>query len=262
MMESGQPIIVPDVNKYPEWKYDERATWIQSYAGAPIRVKGETIGFIQLDSGTPGYFKKEHSARLQAFADQAAVAIENARLYTELQKLAITDPVTGLLNRHGFNPTSKREFVIARRYNRKISVILFDIDHLKNINDVFGHPVGDRALIMIADCCRSTIREVDLVARFGGDEFVILLSETDLVSGLEVAARLKHSIQGNLFEVDGKTVEVTISAGVAEIKKGMKSLDDLIDTADRGSYLAKSQGRDSIATVQSIPRKVRAKLGG
>jgi diguanylate cyclase (GGDEF)-like protein/PAS domain S-box-containing protein len=260
MVETGQPIIISDVNKYPEWNFDERASWIQSYAGAPIQVNGETIGFIQLDSGTPGYFQKEHSARLQAFAYQAAVAIENARLYTELQKLAITDNVTGLLNRHGFNPTSKREFVIARRYNRKISVILFDIDHLKNINDVFGHPVGDRALIMIADCCRSTIREVDLVARFGGDEFVILLSETDLTSGLEVAARLKHSIQGNLFEVDGQIVAVTISAGVAEIKKGMKSLDELIDTADRGSYLAKSQGRDSIATVQSIPRKARAKL--
>ncbi|GEM_PF-2763498 len=260
MMETGLPIIISDVEKFSEWNFDERATWIKSYAGAPIRVKGETIGFIQLDSGTPGYFKEEDSARLQAFADQAAVAIENARLYTELQKLAITDPLTGLLNRHGFNPTSKREFVIARRYNRKIAVILFDIDHLKNINDVFGHPVGDRALIMIADCCRSTIREVDLVARFGGDEFVVLLSETDLTSGLEVAARLKQCIQGNLFEVDGQIVEVTISAGVAEIKKGMKNLDELIDTADRGSYLAKSQGRDSIATVQSIPRKVRSKL--
>jgi diguanylate cyclase (GGDEF)-like protein/PAS domain S-box-containing protein len=257
MVETGQPVIIPDVKKYPEWAYDEHTKLIQSYAGVPIRVKGVTIGFIQLDSGTPEYFKKEHSVRLQAFADQAAVAIENARLYTELQKLAITDPLTGLLNRHGFNPTSKREFEIARRYNHKIAAILFDIDHLKNINDVFGHPVGDKALKMIAECCRKTIREIDLAARFGGDEFVILLSETNLISSLEVAERLKRCIRANRFEVDGKEVEVTISAGVAELKKGMKSLDDLIDTADRGSYLAKSQGRDSIATVQSITRKAR-----
>jgi diguanylate cyclase (GGDEF)-like protein/PAS domain S-box-containing protein len=257
MVETGKPIIISDVNKDPEWIVDERAKCIQSYAGAPIRVKGGVIGFIQLDSGTPGFFRKEHSERLQAFADQAAVAIENARLYTELQKLAITDSLTNLYNRHGFNPPASREFEIARRYGRNISAILFDIDHLKIINDAFGHPVGDRALKMIAACCQSTLREIDLVARFGGDEFVIILSETGLVAGLEVAARLKQCIREHLFEVDGKVVDVTISAGVAELKKGMKSLDDLIDTADRGSYLAKSQGRDSIATIQSIPRKTR-----
>jgi len=258
MIETGQPLIIPDVTNYPQWVFDERATWIQSYAGVPIRVKGVTIGFIQLDSGTSGHFKKEHSARLQAFANQAAIAIENARLYTELQKLAITDPLTGLLNRHGFNPTSKREFEIARRYNHKVTAILFDIDHLKNINDGFGHPVGDRALKMIAECCRTTIREIDLAARLGGDEFAILLSETDLKVGMEVAERLKRCIRAHWFKVDGKEVEVTISAGVAELKRGMKSLDDLIDTADRGSYLAKSQGRNSIASIQPISRQTRA----
>jgi diguanylate cyclase (GGDEF)-like protein/PAS domain S-box-containing protein len=257
MVETGLPVIIPDVSNYPEWVFDERVDWIQSYAGVPIRVKDVTIGFIQLDSGTSGHFKKEHSARLQAFANQAAIAIENARLYTELQKLAITDPLTGLLNRHGFNPTSKREFEIAKRYNHKVTAILFDIDHLKNINDVFGHPVGDRCLKMIAECCRTTIREIDLAARFGGDEFVILLSETDVKTGMDVAERLKRCIRAHWFKVDGKEVEVTISAGAAEIRKSMHSLDDLIDMADRGSYLAKSQGRDSIATVQTIPGRIR-----
>ncbi len=257
MVETGLPVIIPDVSNYPEWVFDERVDWIKSYAGVPIRVKGVTIGFIQLDSGTSGHFKKEHSARLQAFANQAAIAIENARLYTELQKLAITDPLTGLLNRHGFNPTSKREFEIAKRYNHKITAILFDIDHLKKINDDFGHPVGDRSLKMIAECCRTTIREIDLAARFGGDEFVILLSETDVKAGMEVAERLKRCIQAHWFKVDGKEVEVTISAGVAELRRSMHSLDDLIDMADRGSYLAKSQGRDSIATVQPVPGRVR-----
>jgi diguanylate cyclase (GGDEF)-like protein/PAS domain S-box-containing protein len=258
MIETGQPVIIPDVRDYPEWVYDERAQWIQSYAGVPIRVKGVTIGFIQLDSGTAGYFKEELSAGLQAFANQAAIAIENARLYSELQKLAITDPLTGLLNRHGFNPTSKREFEIAKRYNHKITAILFDIDHLKKINDEFGHPVGDRALKMIAECCRATIREIDLAARLGGDEFAILLSETEVKAGIEVAERLKRCIRAKWFKVDGQEVEVTISAGVAELRKNMKSPDDLIDTADRGSYLAKSQGRNSIASVQSTARRTRA----
>jgi diguanylate cyclase (GGDEF)-like protein/PAS domain S-box-containing protein len=257
MVETGLPVIIPDVSNYPEWVFDERVGWIQSYAGVPIRVKDVTIGFIQLDSGTSGHFKKEHSARLQAFANQAAIAIENARLYTELQKLAITDPLTGLLNRHGFNPTSKREFEIAKRYNHKITALMFDIDHLKNINDDFGHPVGDRSLKMIAECCRTTIREIDLAARFGGDEFVILLSETDVKTGMEVAERLRRCIRAHWFKVDGKEVEVTISAGAAELRKNMHSLDDLLDMADRGSYLAKSQGRDSIATVQTIPGRIR-----
>jgi diguanylate cyclase (GGDEF)-like protein/PAS domain S-box-containing protein len=258
MVETGLPVIIPDVTDYPEWVFDDRVDWIKSYAGVPIRVKGVTIGFIQLDSGTSGHFKKEHSARLQAFANQAAIAIENARLYTELQKLAITDPLTGLLNRHGFNPTSKREFEIARRYNHKITAILFDIDHLKKINDDFGHPVGDRSLKMISECVKTTIREIDLAARFGGDEFVILLSETDVKTGMDVAERLKRCIRAHWFKVDGKEVEVTISAGVAELRKSMHSLDDLIDMADRGSYRAKSQGRDSIATVQMIPGRIRA----
>jgi diguanylate cyclase (GGDEF)-like protein/PAS domain S-box-containing protein len=259
MIETGKPLIISDINAYPAWISNGRASWIQSYAGAPIRVKGVVIGFIQLDSGTPGYFNAGLSAQLQAFADQAAVAIENARLYTELQKLAITDPLTGLLNRHGFDPTSKREFEIARRYGRKISMILFDIDHLKNINDHYGHAVGDRSLKMIADCCRKTLREIDLVARFGGDEFIILLTEAALKSALEIAERLKQSIKTNLFEVDGEIVLVTISAGVAELKRGMKTLDELIDTADRGSYLAKSQGRNAIATIQSPSRQKRSR---
>ncbi|MBN2257769.1 MAG: diguanylate cyclase [Anaerolineaceae bacterium] len=250
MIESGKPLIIPDINLYPSWVNIDRASWIQSYAAAPIRVKGEVIGFIQLDSGTPGYFSEKFATPLQAFADQAAIAIDNARLYTELQQLAITDSLTGLLNRHGFSPIFKREFEIAHRYDRKLAVIFFDIDRLKNINDRYGHPAGDRSLKMIADCCRSTLREIDLVGRYGGDEFIILLTEADLKSAMEVAARLKRCVEANLFEIGGEKVIVTFSAGVSEIKKGMKSVEELIDAADRGSYRAKSQGRNSIATIQ------------
>jgi diguanylate cyclase (GGDEF)-like protein/PAS domain S-box-containing protein len=259
MIETGNPSIIPDINKSPEWVLPHGIKWIQSYAGAPIRIRGMTIGFLQLDSGTPGFFKKEHSSRLQAFADQAAVAIENARLYGEVQQLAITDPLTGLLNRHGFNPPAKREFEIARRYNRKVSIIFFDIDHLKNINDKFGHPAGDKALQMIADCCRSTLREIDLIGRFGGDEFISMMPETGLEDAIAIAKRLKNCINSSVIEHGDGKVPVTISVGVAGLTQDIKSLEELIDFADRGSYLSKSQGRDSIATVQSLPKTLHAK---
>ncbi|MGB8251746.1 MAG: diguanylate cyclase, partial [Anaerolineaceae bacterium] len=257
MIESGNPIIIPDVSKSPDWVLPVGIKWIQSYAGAPIRIRGTVIGFLQLDSGTPDFFKKEHSERLQAFADQAAVAIENARLYGELQKLAITDPLTGLLNRHGFNPPAKREFEIARRYNRKMSMIFFDIDHLKNINDRHGHPSGDKALQMIADCCRSTLREIDLIGRYGGDEFIVLIPETGLEDAIDIARRLKNCVNASPIDHSDGKIPVSTSMGVAELNKDVGSLEELIDYADRGSYLAKSQGRDSIATVQSVREQIR-----
>lgn len=259
MIESGKPIIIPDVHKSTAWALPQGIKWIQSYAGAPIRIRGTAIGFLQLDSGTPGFFNKEHSDRLMAFANQAAVAIENARLYGELQKLAITDPLTGLLNRHGFNPQARREFEIAHRYQRKAAMIFFDIDHLKNINDEHGHPTGDKALQTIADCCRNVLREIDLIGRYGGDEFIIMLPETGLEDAYDIATRLKKSINSSSIQQRDKKVTVTISMGVAGRTPEINSLEELIDCADRGSYLAKSKGRDSIATVQSFGKPTNPK---
>ncbi len=252
MIESGKPMIIPDVTKSPEWVLPHGIKWIRSYAGAPIRIRGTVIGFLQLDSGTPDFFKKEDSERLLAFADQAAVAIENARLYGELQKLAITDPLTGLLNRRGFDPPALREFEIARRYHHKLSVIFFDIDHLKKINDACGHPAGDKALHMIAECCRSTLREIDLIGRYGGDEFIIMTPESGLEETLDIAGRLKNCVNASPIDHPDGKVPVSISVGVASLTVEIKSLEELIDYADRGSYLAKSQGRDAIATVQAV----------
>jgi len=160
---------------------------------------------------------------------------ENARLFAQIQQMAVTDPLTGLFNRHKLNESLEMEVERARRYSRPLSLIMLDLDDMKKINDNFGHPVGDEALRRVAQAIRSQVRRTDLSTRYGGDEFMIVLPEAGYEVARAIALRIGIEIEKGSF--DG--VRLSSSAGVAEWKPEFATVEDFVSAVDQSLYLDK-----------------------
>lgn len=250
MAESGKPSINTDTLADPEWIKDLPGSgWIRSYIGAPIKHKDKLLGFINLDAATPNFFETKHLSRLQALADQAAIAIENAQLFKEMEQLAITDCLTGLFNRRFFFAFTENEIERSRRYNKNLSIIMMDIDHFKEVNDRFGHQIGDQVLKEIADICLSILRKVDVMCRYGGEEFTILLPETEEADAAHAAERICTAISSARLKTEKGDVSVTVSIGVVEMNKSYSSLEKLLAAADQALYTAKETGRNRVHVI-------------
>lgn len=242
MAEELKPVAFPNTALVSGWGPE----FIRSYAGAPIIAKGQLVGFINLIAASPNFYQQEHAIRLQAFADQAAIAMENARLYAEVERLATLDEVTGIMNRRRLFELGRREMELSRRYGTALAAILLDIDRFKKINDTYGHTAGDRVLTGIAATISHNIREIDLFGRYGGEEFVILLPSTSTKAAREVAERVRELVAGLRFDTERGPLEVTISLGVAMLTAEIPSLATLIDRADQAMYSAKQAGRNRV----------------
>jgi diguanylate cyclase (GGDEF)-like protein len=245
--ETHKPRAVPDTHQDPDWVVVPLMDWIRSAATAPILTKDGLIGLLNLDSGTPGFFRPEHLERLQIFADYAAVAIEKARLFEKTQQLAATDELTGLFNRRQVLSLAAVEYERSRRYLHPLSAIMIDIDQFKRINDTYGHPVGDRVLRTLAACCRANLRAVDVIGRYGGEEFLVLMPETDHEKALEAAERIRRQVESIRLPTSRGQVQATISLGVSTLPVGCDlPLDQLIVNADDALYAAKDAGRNRV----------------
>jgi diguanylate cyclase (GGDEF)-like protein len=173
---------------------------------------------------------------------------ERKRMESALHELAITDPLTGLLNRRQFFNVAKMLLEQAARYRHPVSIMVLDIDHFKQINDTYGHAVGDQALIHLAGKITHTVRSVDVTARFGGDEFVILMPETDTPDAVKVAKRLQGNVAEKAFPAKETVFHLALSIGLANtsMKKDMLSIDVLLELADHALYAAKQAGRNQV----------------
>lgn len=171
-----------------------------------------------------------------------------ARTTEQLEKLATTDGLTGLVNRRQFIALAENEMVCFRRYRRPLSMLLLDIDDFKAINDRFGHDVGDQMIVHVAMLCDENKRDADVVARVGGEEFAVLLPETDLENGCVVGERLRRLVSARSLQAAGTNVPVTVSVGVAQFDATMAGVSDLMKLADRMLYRAKHAGRNRIAS--------------
>ncbi len=252
VIETCQPVFVLDTGQDAEWAAQPLLPWARSYACAPTVVKGKVIGFLNLESRQPGYFSENHIWRLQAFADQAAVAIEKARLFDETQRLAITDGLTGVFNRRHLLLLCEQEYERTRRFRHHLSVIMADIDHFKLVNDTYGHPTGDLVLQTLARLFQENLRTVDLLGRYGGEEFLLLLPETNYEQAMAAAERLRAQIElAHTSEIS--PVAVTISLGVASGEAtDSLTLNALIKLADDALYAAKAAGRNRAVGVQPV----------
>jgi diguanylate cyclase (GGDEF)-like protein len=221
---------------------------IRSFLGVPLIVGGQIIGMLAIDSTRPNFFLANHVRLVTAFADQVALAIQNAKLFSEVQQLARTDSLTNLHNRRHFTEMARHEFERARRYHHPLTAIMLDIDHFKIVNDTYGHAVGDQVLQIVAARCKAIVREIDVLGRYGGEEFVSLVLETDLKGGQVVAERLRQTVAEPWIDTDHGPITVTISLGIAVLDPQCRDLEDLLRRADQALYAAKQAGRNQVAT--------------
>ena len=226
----------------------------------PIRFQDRLVGMVTLARAVRGFYTQTHAARLKVFADQAAVAIENARLYGRVQHLTLTDELTQLFNYRGLLELGQREFDRARRFERTLSVLFFDVDHFRSFNNRYTHAVGNQVLQEVAGVVQSCLRAVDLAARFGGEEFVVLLTETDLETAVKVAERIRRSVAASEVRTSFGRLRITISVGVAELTEGVADFAALIEHANHAEHHAKQDGRNRVVTYPRDITKGRSSL--
>ena len=252
MIDTRQPSIISDVKNTPFWISRPATEWIRSYAGVPICKRDKVIGFLNLESATPNHFTADQASRMQAFASQAAIAIENASLYEQDHILSITDGLTDLYNNRYFYELTHLEFERTLRYPGQLSMLMIDIDHFKRVNDTYGHMVGDDVLRETAHRVRACLRSVDLAARYGGEEFAILMTQTNEHDAYQVAERIHASISELPFIVsDIAPIKITISLGIVTLAEEHKNFKMLIKNADDALYAAKNAGRNQISIWKS-----------
>ena len=249
VIRTGATLIIKDIDVSPYRFRFRDSSKIRSWMGVPLIVRNRAIGLLSLDGYQVDYFNDEHGRLAAAFADHVAIAIENARLFEEVQKLAITDSLTALFNRHHFFTLAEREFDRAQRYKHPLSIVMLDIDDFKHFNDTYGHLIGDIVLRSVADRCRTHLRSVDIVGRYGGEEFIILLPDTGLLQAQQTAERLCQEIAEMKTDTEKGRLSLTVSLGVASLEDGVDdlTLEKLIDRADQALYLAKTRGKSQVS---------------
>ena len=228
-----------------------------SFMSVPIRAGGKMIGMLAL-TRPPSDRMSEHETRLVgALADQAALAIENARLFAKLEELSTHDELTTLPNRRSFKDRLAREMADAKRYGHPLSVMVIDVDHFKKLNDREGHAAGDEALVEVSRVLKASLREVDMVARYGGEEFVVILSRTAEPDAIKVGEKLREGVANiGLPSAAGQPLgHLSVSIGVAQLEEGEDGA-ALVQRADRAVYVAKKEGRNRVSlppTAPSVP---------
>jgi diguanylate cyclase (GGDEF)-like protein len=225
----------------------------KNYQNIPIiflTAMGEQSTLMQaFEEGAVDYitkpFKKyELLARVKTHLELKQTRDKLLAAYLRLEQLVLTDPLTGVPNRRYLLQAGEQEFSRTRRYQRPLSILMIDIDYFRNINNDYGHDVGDKALKLVATTIQQCLRSVDEFGRFGGEEFVVLLPETKIEDALSAAERIRQSVAQIPLELESIPRQITVSIGVAEFINTDESLEQLLKRADEALFKAKDQGRN------------------
>ena len=240
--EEGETIYVPDVTRDP--RYIPTDPTIRSELAIPLLDNERVIGILNLESDRLNAFSKEDRRVMEIVAAQIALMLGKALLYDELATMAITDGLTGLFNHRHFFMRLEAEFKRSARYSYPISLIMVDIDYFKDFNDVFGHMQGDVALRKVADLVTHAVRETDVVARYGGEEFAAILPLCHESTAVEVAERLRQTIE--MAGITGGRGErsLTVSVGICTAPQHATTHEELVRRADDAMYASKREGRN------------------
>ncbi len=247
LLATGKSIYIEDFLEgvgFETFKYGDEEE-VRSILAVPLkRQDGKVFGMLSAQSYQPHAYSVDDQTMLELLAAHAATAIDNARLFGEVQRLAITDPLTGLYNRRHFLEAAQIEFERSRRYNRPLSLMMLDLDEFKEINDTFGHLTGDQVLIRIAARSRDTLRGIDILGRFGGDEMVVLMPETELETAYQVAERLRKNLCEPAIHVADLFLKMSASIGIVAADSDCPDLKALLARADQALYISKNNGRN------------------
>jgi diguanylate cyclase (GGDEF)-like protein len=234
---------------YPELTRTAEDEQPAIHGGLAVPLPGEgASGYLTVFTRTPEHSFEEHDVlELEALAQRAAPAIENARRFREARQLADLDALTGLHNRRFFHETLGREVARAHRYQRKLALIVFDLDDFKEINDRIGHLAGDAVLAEAAERVRDVVRSADIACRVGGDEFAVILPEASLEDADQLYRRIQHNVSARPVNQGGK---LYLSAGVAELRPDDDAV-TFFQRADDALYRAKDAGKGRVVAANS-----------
>ena len=249
---TGEPAWIPDVRSSPDFlNYGGRRTDVRSFMCVPLVSKGKNIGVLMLNHPEPGAFEPELLPTMRVLASYLAIAIENAGMFGLVKSLAEKDSLTLLYNHGSFHEKLAIELERANRYARPMAVIILDLDRFKEINDRYGHTTGDRVLALVAGALGAHLRKTDIAARYGGDEFAVILPETDLSSAAVIAERIAEGISNVRLDIGGESViSFTASVGYASCAPDAPGRGEILNIADRLMYDSKRRGPGGVLGIQ------------
>ncbi len=249
---TGAPLLVPDVRADPRFaaRFDDASGIVTgSLLAVPLRSKGRVLGVVELVNPRGGHpFDAADQRTLEALADYAAIAIDNARAYERIRELTLRDEHTGLFNSRHLWRQLELEVARTARTGRPFSLVFVDLDHFKQVNDTRGHQAGSAVLLEVGELLRSCIRAIDVPVRYGGDEFVVLLPETGRDHALAMAERIRATMAARSFLADpGPGLSLTASFGLATCPDDGDTAEKVVQAADTAMYRVKGTTRNAVA---------------
>ncbi|HCD09047.1 MAG TPA: GGDEF domain-containing protein, partial [Thermoanaerobacter sp.] len=250
-ISSNKTIAIKDLKQDKRFLKEQFLNNYGSVVVAPLRFSGSVIGCLMVLHVETNVFDEDSVKIIEIIVDQASVAITNAKRYYEVTKKSITDPLTKTYNRRYFNDALMENIMRADETSEPVSLIMFDLDNFKLINDTYGHLVGDEVLKEVAKRIKNNVRSDDIVARFGGEEFAVILPKLTAEQAYMIAERIRNEVLSRPIRTDKGDIYVTITGGVADYPEKADSAEKLISHADRALYAGgKSKGRNKIAIYE------------
>jgi diguanylate cyclase (GGDEF)-like protein len=248
----GETIVVENIQGHPLYK-NAPLDWSGSIIGIPLKMEQNVVGVMNLSRSTLGGFSESELRLLNLLSDQAAVSISNASLHQIISRKAYSDTVTGLPNRRALDERLDREFQTARRTGQPFSIIMMDLDGFKLVNDTYGHGVGDQVLRVFFNYMAQGLRSADFLARYGGDELTLIMSQTSLPSALIVGEKIVEQVAKFHFKApDQAAIKLGISGGIAVYPMHGNTSADLLRAADEALYRAKRHARGKFLVAKGL----------
>lgn len=237
-------VYISDVRDYRSPIMPFKMDRVNSVFLLPMFYEKNLLGILSLLLEKINALSSYQCRLIEVLGNQASISIANARFHAEIERLAVTDGLTGLFNHRHFQERLAHEFNRLGRFSAPVSLLLIDIDYFKKINDTYGHPVGDVVLKRVANIIRKTVRNIDIPARYGGEEFAVVLVGTDEKGAVNMGERLRKTVMDTKFESDKNTFSVTVSIGISSYEGEAMKKEELVDKADKALYQAKGNGRN------------------